>query len=131
MDRNRALWSAFTVKLPGGNVFFAGDTGYGDGSWVKEAARHGPYRLAILPIGAYAPRAAMKNSHLDPDEAMAVYRTLGAKSGLGIHWGTFQLTFEPIDEPVKRLNALRTKGRAAEQGFVTTEVGRTWDVTAL
>ena len=41
-DRNRALWSAFTVRLPGGNIFFAGDTGWGDGSWVREAARHGP-----------------------------------------------------------------------------------------
>ena len=128
VDRNRALWSAFTVKLPGGNIFFAGDTGFGDGSWVKEAARHGPYRLAILPIGAYAPRSAMENNHIDPNEAMTAYRGLGAKSGLGIHWGTFQLTFEPIDEPVQRLNALRAKGGAAEQGFVTTEVGRTFDV---
>jgi L-ascorbate metabolism protein UlaG (beta-lactamase superfamily) len=130
-DYNRALWSAFTVRLPSGNIYFAGDTGYGDGAWVKEAADDGPYRLAILPIGAYAPRSAMKDNHMNPEEAMAVYRALGAKSGLGMHWGTFQLTFEPIDEPVQRLAALRKMKGAAASGFIATEVGRSWDVPAL
>jgi L-ascorbate metabolism protein UlaG (beta-lactamase superfamily) len=51
-DRNRALWSAFTIQTPGGNIFFAGDTGIGDGSWAREASKRGPFRLAILPIGA-------------------------------------------------------------------------------
>ena len=51
-DRNRALWSAFTLQLPGGNIFFAGDTGWGDGQWARESASR-PVRLAILPIGAY------------------------------------------------------------------------------
>ena len=69
-DRNRALWSAFTVRLPGGNIFFAGDTGWGDGSWAREAARHGPFRLAIMPIGAYEPRDVMRTSHVDPEEAV-------------------------------------------------------------
>lgn len=130
-DRNRALWSAFTVKLPGGNLFFAGDTGYGDGSWVREAAADGPYRLAIIPIGAYEPRDIMKDSHLNPDEAMRVFRELGAKTGLGIHWGTFQLTFEPIGEPVERLQALRREAGGAGRGFIATEAGRSWDVPAL
>ena len=55
----------------GGNIFFAGDTGWGDGSWASEAARHGPFRLAILPIGAYLPREIMQSNHMDPDEAVA------------------------------------------------------------
>jgi len=130
-DRNRALWSAFTLELPGGNLFFAGDTGYGDGSWVAEAAARGPYRLAILPIGAYEPREVMQNSHVNPEEAMAIFRRLGAKSGLGMHWGTFQLTFEPIEDPVRRLRRLRTEAGPAGRGFIATEVGRTWDVPAL
>ncbi|RYY34857.1 MAG: hypothetical protein EOP59_16015, partial [Sphingomonadales bacterium] len=58
-DRNRALWSGFTVSLPGGNLFYAGDTGWGDGSWTT-AARRGPVRLAILPIGAFKPRELME-----------------------------------------------------------------------
>ena len=130
-DRNRALWSAFTISLPGGNIFFAGDTGYGDGGWVREAAKDGPYRLAILPIGAYEPRDIMKESHLNPEEAMRVFEDLDAKTALGMHWGTFRLTFEPIDEPVARLARLRREGGGKRKGFIATKVGRTFDVPPL
>jgi L-ascorbate metabolism protein UlaG (beta-lactamase superfamily) len=65
-DRNRALWSGFTLRLPGGNIFFAGDTGWGGGGWARQVARHGPFRLAILPIGAYLPRDVMQDNHVDP-----------------------------------------------------------------
>jgi L-ascorbate metabolism protein UlaG (beta-lactamase superfamily) len=127
-DRNRALWSGFTISLPGGNVFFAGDTGFGDGGWAAEAARHGPFRLAILPIGAYEPRDVMQANHMDPDEAVRVFEALNPKMALGIHWGTFQLTFESIGDPPKRLAAAR-RARGIEEGrFVATEVGRTFRV---
>jgi L-ascorbate metabolism protein UlaG (beta-lactamase superfamily) len=125
-DRNRALWSAFTIRLPGGNLFFAGDTGWGDGGWVREAARHGPFRLAILPIGAYEPRDVMQNSHVNPEEAFRVFETLDPVRALGVHWGTFQLTFEEIDDPPRRLAALRRRHRDAR--FMVTEVGRTFSV---
>jgi L-ascorbate metabolism protein UlaG (beta-lactamase superfamily) len=128
VDRNRALWSGFTVRLPGGNVFFAGDTGRGDGSWPGEAARDGPYRLAILPIGAYVPREVMQPSHMNPDESVAAFRRLAARTGLGVHWGTFQLTFEAIDDPPKRLAAaLKAQGVAPER-FLAPEVGKTFEV---
>lgn len=130
-DRNRALWSAFTVELPGGNVFFAGDTGIGDGSWVKEAAARGPFRLAIIPIGAYEPRDFMKTNHINPEEAVSIFRTLNPTAALGIHWGTFQLTFEGIDEPRQRLAALRRQHGIADTRFVATEVGQTFSVPAL
>ncbi|HEX2762427.1 MAG TPA: MBL fold metallo-hydrolase [Allosphingosinicella sp.] len=127
-DRNRALWSAFTVMLPGGNIFFAGDTGWGDGSWAAEAAEAGPYRLAILPVGAYLPRDVMRSNHTDPEEAVRVFETLKPAMGLGVHWGTFQLTFESIDDPPRRLAAaLRRRGIAASR-FVTPEAGRSFRV---
>jgi L-ascorbate metabolism protein UlaG (beta-lactamase superfamily) len=127
-DRNRALWSGFSVRLPSGSLFFAGDTGFGDGGWATAAARHGPYRLAILPVGAYLPREVMSGNHMDPDEAVEVFRRLGARSALGVHWGTFQLTFEAIDDPPRRLRvALARRGIAAER-FVTTEVGQGYEV---
>lgn len=129
-DRNRALWSAFRVDLPGGALFFAGDTGWGDGRWVEEAAARGRYRLAIIPIGAYAPRDFMKNNHIDPTEAVAIFERLRPARALGIHWGTFQLTFEPIDEPRQRLEALKRAHKIAEDAFVATEVGRTIEVPA-
>lgn len=127
-DRNRALWSAFTVRLPGGNLFFAGDTGYGDGSWADEAARRGPIRLAILPVGAYEPRDVMQANHLDPDEAVQVFEKLKARTALGMHWGTFQLTFESIGDPPSRLTAARRARGIAAGRFLTTEVGRTFSV---
>ena len=127
-DRNRALWSGFTVRLPGGNIFFAGDTGWGGGHWAGDAARSGPFRLAILPIGAYEPREVMAKSHLNPEESVAAFERLGAARALGMHWGTFQLTFEAIDDPPRRLAAaVKARGIAADRFFVT-EVGRTVEV---
>jgi L-ascorbate metabolism protein UlaG (beta-lactamase superfamily) len=122
-DRNRALWSGFTVRLPGGNLFFAGDTGWGGDGWVRDVARHGPFRLAIIPIGAYEPRDFMRSNHVDPEEALAIFRTLGADRGLGVHWGTFQLTFEPIDDPRRRLAALARAQGLAPDRFVALEAG--------
>jgi L-ascorbate metabolism protein UlaG (beta-lactamase superfamily) len=130
-DRNRALWSGFTVTLPGGNLFFAGDTGWGDGSWPAEAARDGPYRLALLPIGAYQPRAMMSGNHIGPVEAVAAFRALGAAHALAIHWGTFRLSNEGMDEPPALLRkTLAEKGIASER-FRALEVGRNWEVPAL
>jgi L-ascorbate metabolism protein UlaG (beta-lactamase superfamily) len=130
-DRNRALWSAFTVETPSGNLFFAGDTGWGDGSWAAQATRHGPFRLAILPIGAYEPRDVMQSNHMDPDEAVRVFERLAPGTALGVHWGTFQLTFEAIGDPPRRLDAALAARRIPAGRFVTTEVGRSFRVPAL
>ena len=130
-DRNRALWTAFTIVTPEGRIFFAGDTGWGDGRWVDEAAAAGPYRLAIIPIGAYEPRDFMKNSHVDPAEAVAMFERLRPGAALGIHWGTFQLTFEPIDEPRQRLEALKRAGGIAPERFRATEAGHSFEVPRL
>jgi L-ascorbate metabolism protein UlaG (beta-lactamase superfamily) len=127
-DRNRALWSAFTVRLPGGNLFFAGDTGWGDGRWVEEAARNGPYRLALIPIGAYEPRDFMKTNHINPEEAVRIFETLRPELALGVHWGTFQLTFEAIDDPPRRLAALKRARGIPEGRFVAAEAGQSFSV---
>ncbi len=129
-DRNRALWSAFTIRLHRGNVFFAGDTGWGDGAWARAAARHGPFRLAIIPIGAYEPREVMQNSHVNPNEAFRIFETLNPARAIGVHWGTFQLSFEPIDAPPRAIAALARVHDLAPDRFITTEVGQGFSVPA-
>jgi L-ascorbate metabolism protein UlaG (beta-lactamase superfamily) len=126
VDRNRALWCGFTIRTPGGAIFFAGDTGYAGGTWADAAAARGPVRLAILPIGAYEPRGLMADAHMNPAEAAAVFRRLNAAHALGVHWGTFQLTDEAIDAPpVDLAAALQPEERVR---FRVAEAGVPWDV---
>lgn len=130
-DRNRALWTSFAVRTPSGAIFFAGDTGFGDGAWAREAAAYGPYRLAILPIGAYAPRRVMQNSHINPEEALAVSAMLRPTMTLGVHWGTFRLSAEPIDAPPRTIAELRRARGMPRDRFAVTEVGRPFRVPPL
>ncbi len=129
-DRNRALWSSFVVRLPGGNVFFAGDTGMGDGKWPAEAAALGPIRLALIPIGAFrfVPGQMESGSHVGPVDAVEIYRRLGAAHAIPIHWGTFRLSFEGYDTPPRLLAAaLRCTGQT---GFAPVAIGRPTEIPA-
>ena len=123
-DRNRALWGGFTITTPGGNIYFAGDCGFGDGAMFRDAAaRHGPYRLALLPVGAYEPRWFMKNSHMNPAEAVTAFQDLGARQAVGIHWGVWQLTDEAIDAPRKDLRTALADAQIAPDRFVAPVPG--------
>ena len=101
-DRNATLWTGFVLSGPAGEVFFAGDTGYGP--HFSEIARRFPsIRLAILPIGAYRPEWFMGPVHVNPAQAVEAVRDLGAGTGLGVHFGTFELTDEGEEEPPREL----------------------------
>ena len=112
-SRNRTLWSGWVLKAGGRSVFFAGDT-----AWHPEfpqiARRFGPFDLSLIPIGAYEPQWMMQPVHMNPEEAVraygdvaAVHRERGWTSPamVPIHWGTFKLSDEPLDEPPRRLMA--------------------------
>ena len=105
-DRNRALWSAFLIETPGGNIFFAGDTGMGDGQWPKEALRHGPVRLALIPIGAFRfyPGQMVTDSHIGPEQAVELLDMLKPAQAIPIHWGTIRLSNEARDTPPRMLD---------------------------
>ena len=121
-DRNRALWGGFTIVAGEVRVYFAGDTAYA--SWFGDIRkRYGPIDVALLPIGAYEPRWFMEAVHMNPAEAVQAHMDLDASQSIGMHFGTFQMTIEGIDEPLKALaEARRTKGVPAEQ-FRTLDFG--------
>lgn len=131
-DRNRALWSSFTIVLPGGNLFFAGDTGLGDGKWPAEAAALGPVRFAMIPIGAFrfAPGQMAAGSHIGPLDAVRVFARLGAARALPIHWGTFRLSYEAYDTPPRMLAALMRCSDGDPAAFAGAMIGRSFEVPA-
>lgn len=126
-DRNRTLWAGFVLDLPGGKIYFAGDTGYGTGKVFHDTfARHGKMRLALIPIGAYAPRWFMKGSHVNPAEAVMIHRDVQAAYAVAIHFGTFQLTDEAIDAPVQDLAAALKAAGLDPATFRALRPGAAW-----
>src|SRR5207253_1028572 len=106
LDRNRALWGGFILAASGARIFFAGDTAY---ARFFQDIRHrlGPITLALLPIGAYEPRWFMQSVHMNPPEAVQAHLDLEASESVGTHFGTFQMTTEGIDEPLRALEEAR------------------------
>ena len=128
-DRNMSLWASFVIEAPGGRVYFVADSGYGSGSHFRKACEHhGPFKLAILPIGAYEPRWFMRDQHMNPSESVQAFIDSGAEFALAHHHGTFQLTDEPIDAPLIALaDALTNTGIPAER-FRVLRPGEVWQL---
>jgi N-acyl-phosphatidylethanolamine-hydrolysing phospholipase D len=110
-DRDATLWCGWTVRSTSHRIFFAGDTGLHP-DFARIAERLGPFDLAMLPIGAYEPRWFMHPVHLAPDETVQAYRAMRATAPTGhrsmmatMHWGTFKLTDEAMDDPPRRTRA--------------------------
>jgi L-ascorbate metabolism protein UlaG (beta-lactamase superfamily) len=124
-DKGRALWSSFVVTLPSGNIFFAGDTGYGDGKWPAEAAAYGKIRFAMIPIGAFRFVAGGMEvgSHIGPIKAERVFSGLGASFALPIHWGTIQLSSEERETPPKMLAEVMKCGSYDPNVFSAKRIG--------
>ncbi|BES70309.1 MBL fold metallo-hydrolase [Marinobacter nanhaiticus D15-8W] len=109
-DGNRSLWCSWLLDIDGFRFYFAGDTGYGT-VFTEIGEIFAPIDLALLPIGAYDPRWFMSPVHVDPEEAVHIHRDIGARQSVAMHWGTFVLTDEPMDEPPRRLRqALADQG---------------------
>ena len=128
-DRNASLWCSWVVRGERRRLWFGGDSGYC--SVFKEiGARHGPFDLSLIPIGAYHPRWFHGPAHMDPREAVQVHLDVRSKRTLPIHWGCWSLTDEPLDEPPV---VLREEARAAglnETEFSPLLRGETAVVTA-
>ncbi len=123
-DRGWALWGGFHLELEGLRVFFAGDTAYGP-HFAEISSRLGAPDLALLPIGAYAPRWFFRAFHCDPEDAARAHLDLRARLSLAMHFGTFKLTKEAYDQPVRELGEALSKKGIPPSGFRVLEHGQT------
>jgi N-acyl-phosphatidylethanolamine-hydrolysing phospholipase D len=123
-DDHKALWSSWAVTSADRRFYFAGDTGYFSG-FKAIGERLGPFDLVAVPIGAYEPRAMMRESHMNPEEAMTAAQDLGASRAVAMHFGTFDLSDEPLAEPPQRFKtAARDTDLGVENAWVL-DIGET------
>jgi L-ascorbate metabolism protein UlaG (beta-lactamase superfamily) len=122
-DRNKALWASYIIETPAGKIFHVTDTGYDDALFRATRDRYGPFRLATIPIGAYEPRWFMREQHVNPEEAVRIFKDCGAQQALAHHFGTFQLTDEAIDAPVTALREACAQQNIADEKFRVLEPG--------
>jgi L-ascorbate metabolism protein UlaG (beta-lactamase superfamily) len=122
LDRNRALWSGFMLLVGGRRIYFAGDTAYAP-VFRDVRQRFGPVDLALLPIGAYEPRWFMQAVHMNPAEAAQAHLDLEATASVAMHFGTFQLTTEGIDDPPRALDEARREKGIPRSQFRTLDFG--------
>lgn len=128
-DARMALWGGFMLRTRDALIYFAGDTGYGDGGIFRGLrARYGAPDLALIPIGAYAPRWFMKDQHTDPEESVQILLDMEAKAAIGLHWGVFQLSDEGRDAPRDELATALAQRQIPPDRFIAAEPGHIWDV---
>jgi L-ascorbate metabolism protein UlaG (beta-lactamase superfamily) len=122
-DRDSTLWGAVVLTIAGRKIYFGGDTGYAD-HFQKTYEQLGAMDVALLPIGAYAPRNFMGPMHMDPKQAVQAHLDLHAKWSVGMHYATFQMTSEAIDEPEQLLIIEREKAGLKADEFVAIPFGQ-------
>lgn len=121
-DRNRSLWCGWVIHHPALRFYFSGDSGYSD-SLADIGTRLGPFDVAALPIGAYAPRWFMQEQHMDPQQSVTLYQQLNAPRVIPIHWGVFELADESLDEPPQQLNLALSAAGIEQHRFRPIKIG--------
>jgi L-ascorbate metabolism protein UlaG (beta-lactamase superfamily) len=121
-DRNRTLWCGFIVRSDETLMYFTGDSGYSP-DFRAIGERYPGIDVALLPIGAYEPRWFMRPLHMNPAEAVRAHQDLGARVSIAMHFGTFRLTDEGIDDPVRALQEARTEAGVGVAEFRVLDFG--------
>ena len=123
-DKNETLWASWAIVSGKKKYYFGGDTGYSP-VFKDIGRRYGKFDLAILPIGAYAPRNLMWMSHVTPEEAVQAGVDLGAKTLVGGHWGTIELSDEDHWEPPERFESAGKDAGMEENAIWIMKIGET------
>lgn len=122
--RNSTLWCGWVLETPTRRVFFAGDSGYST-DFRDIGERFGSMDLSLIPIGAYEPRWFMQAMHVNPEEAVKIHQDLRSQLSVAMHWGTFRLTTEPMDEPPRRLAVALAQAQISSELFWVMQHGET------
>lgn len=122
LDLNETLWGGWMIELFGKKLYFAGDTGYSP-LFREIGRRYGPVDLSFIPIGAYEPYMPTRTVHIVPRQSVQIHRDVMSKQSIAMHWGTFKLTGEPMDEPPQLLK--RALARRGSNHFDVMKIGET------
>ena len=123
-DAYERLWASWVISAGQQRIFFAGDTGYAD-HFRQIGEQYNGFNLALLPIGAYEPRWFMRGYHVNPQEAVQLHQDLKARYSVAMHWGTFILTDEPLDEPPRKLREALIEAKLPLSEFEVYKHGET------
>ena len=123
-DTNKTLWGNFLIQYKDKKILFACDTGYGN-IYKEIGEKYGPIDITMINIGAYDFRPMFNKSiyHTTPEEALNVAKDLKSKKVLGMHWGTFVLSLEPIMEPPIRFKENADKFGFKKEDAITFKIG--------
>jgi L-ascorbate metabolism protein UlaG (beta-lactamase superfamily) len=128
-DINQTLWGGFVIEGRSARIYHAGDTAWFAG-FAEIGARFPGIDAALLPIGAYDPPWFMEKQHMNPEQAVQAFLDLGARTFFAMHWGTFKLTDEPLDEPPRRLRAEWQRRKLPPERLRILAVGESAEVAS-
>lgn len=124
-DKNESLWASWILDIDDWRVWFGGDTGYNPVQFVEIGRTFPDIDVALIPIGAYEPRWFMQPQHINPAEAVTVHQELGAAQSVAMHWGTYQLAAEGIQQTLDDLETSREAANVDKNTFQIMSIGET------
>lgn len=122
-DRDATLWCGYVIKTSRGSIYFAGDTGYNEPMFREIGSRSGPFRVSMLPVGAYKPDWFMSPIHTSPKESLKIHQHVGSETSIGMHFGTFPLADDGYDDPHNDLKEAMAEFQIDPESFLMLREG--------
>jgi N-acyl-phosphatidylethanolamine-hydrolysing phospholipase D len=122
-DQNKTHWNGYVLEAGGKRLYFTGDTGYNSKDFKEIGNRFNFMDLSLIPIGTYIPKKFMQTVHINPYEAVQIHEDVKSKLSLGMHWNTFCLSDEPLDQPPFDLYLAMKEKNLAFETFLPIDIG--------